>query len=133
LTRLIIIVVVSLIVAVADFAGWFVVAFGAGVLAGAGFFLVGTAQGGMRPVGLAAPHLMPANLPKQASSPNAGIGCGLAASGIASSVVSKVHYPYAFRIFYGICICAGLVIALVLAWRARNGPTVPSAELPPGG
>lgn len=120
MTRFILIAVVGVIVAAADLTAHFAIAFGLCIILGAVFFLLGAAKGGMRPVGLAAPHLMPKDLPKRPTDPNAGIGCGLAASGIASSVVSNLHYPFPFRVFYGVCIVAGVLIALGLAWRDRN-------------
>jgi hypothetical protein len=110
---------VCVIVAVSDFTGHYAIALGAGVLVGAVMFMLGASKGGMRPIGLAAPHLMPKG-PKQANDPNSSVGSALAASGIASSVFTNMHYPNAFRIFYTFCIVAGIVIALIMAWRGRN-------------
>ena len=107
-------------VAAEDLTSHFAIAFGAGVIFGAGFFLIGAANGGMRPVGLAAPHLMPKDAPKKTTDPNAGIGCALAVSGIASSVVTQMHYPLPFRIFYGVFIVAGIFVAIFHSWRFRT-------------
>lgn len=116
---------VSFVVVVCDITGHFAFALGAGVIVGALFFVASAVSGsGLRPTGLAAPHLMPDG-PKRPSDTRAGIGCALAASGIASSAVTNLHYPLPFRIFYGFCIAAGVAIAVGLAWRSRNAPPEP--------
>jgi hypothetical protein len=125
-TRFVVVCIVSVVILVADFTSHFAIALGAGVLVGAGYFILAVlAGGGMRPIGLAAPHLM-ASVPKQPTDPNAGIGCGLAAAGIASSVVTNMHYPVSWRIFYAFCIGAGVAIALWQSWRGRNKPAEPT-------
>ena len=128
--RFLLTLLIGAAIAASDLTRHYAIGFGAGILFGAIFFLLGAANGGMRPVGLAAPHLMPKDMPKRSTDPNAGIGCALAAAGIASSVVSNLHYPFSFRIFYAFCIVAGVLIAAGLAWRARN---LPPSSSPPAG
>lgn len=87
-----------------------------GLVAGAGFVLVGMAHGGGLPeTGFAFGG------ERKRADPNAGIGTALAAAGIACAAVANPHFPASFRIFYGVCIAAGILIAAFLAWRHRVG------------
>lgn len=86
-----------------------------GLLAGVVFLLIGIARGG----GLPEASIGMYGEKRRGGDPNTGIGTALAASGIACSVVGDSHFPAPFRIFYGVCIGAGILIALYLAWRNR--------------
>jgi hypothetical protein len=87
-----------------------------GLIGGAGFVLVGMARGGGLPeAGFAFGG------DRRRGDPNASIGTALAAAGIASAAVANMHFPASFRIFYGVCIAAGILIATFLAWRHRMG------------
>ncbi|BDI30207.1 hypothetical protein CCAX7_22580 [Capsulimonas corticalis] len=44
------------------------------------------------------------------------IGVGLAAAGIAAASIGQPHFPLSFRVFYGLCLVAGCVLAIVLAF-----------------
>jgi hypothetical protein len=131
LNRLYIVAFTCAALAVSDLTAHFAIALIVGVLVGAGMFLLSMSHGGgLRPIGMAAPHLMK-DIPKRPPDPNANIGCALAAAGIASSVVTNMHYPLPFRDFYGACIVIGIGIALVIAFRSRNignGPNPPSTD-----
>lgn len=88
-----------------------------GLVAGVVFIVIGLARGG----GLPEASLGMYGEKRKPGDPNTGIGTALAASGIACSVVSDTNFPIQYRIFYGACIAAGILIALFLAWRNRLG------------
>jgi hypothetical protein len=54
--------------------------------------------------------------------PNASIGTAIAAAGIACSVVVDWHYPRPAHLFFGVCLIAGLAIALFRALIPAPGP-----------
>ena len=86
-----------------------------GLVAGVVFLLIGMASGG----GLPEASIGMYGEKRRGGDPNAAIGTALAASGIACWAVSNTHFPVPFRIFYGVCIGAGILIAVYLAWRNR--------------
>ncbi|MEO7718819.1 MAG: hypothetical protein ABIY70_21685 [Capsulimonas sp.] len=45
------------------------------------------------------------------------IGVSLAAAGIAAASLGQSHFPFPFRVFYGICLAVGCITAVVLAIR----------------
>jgi hypothetical protein len=118
--RLYAVVATCAVVLICDFLGQHYVSAGIGIVIGGGMLLVSTAKGGAtRPIGLAAPHLMK-GIPKRSGDPSANIGCAIAAMGIGSFGDANGHYPYPFRVFYGVCTILGAVIAVVIAIRSRS-------------
>ena len=81
-----------------------------GVVAGAFLLITGMANGGS--IG---------NARKVGQGPadhSTRIGVSLAAAGIAGSSLGQSHFPVSFRVFYGVCLVAGCIIAVVLAFRS---------------
>ncbi len=79
-----------------------------GIVVGTPFFLVAFASGG----GMAEVRITGGKKPND---PNASIGMGLAAAGIAATAMSNSDYPESFRIFYACCFAIGLLIAVIFA------------------
>lgn len=114
--RMIVVLVLGVLIAVTALIGSFhFIGLIVGLIAGVAFVLAGMARGG----GLPEASLGMYGEKRKPGDPNTGIGTALAASGIACSVVSDTHFPIGFRIFYGVCIGAGILIAVYLAWRNR--------------
>jgi hypothetical protein len=106
-----VVIAVSALVANLHFVGLVV-----GLVAGAGFVVVGMARGGGLPEsGFAFDR------ERKKGDANASIGTALAAAGIACAAAADTNFPASFRVFYGACIAAGILIAAFLAWRHRVG------------
>src|SRR4051812_44181896 len=78
-----------------------------GVIAGAVLLVSGMARGGSL-----------GNARKFGQAPadqSTRIGVSLAAAGIAAASMGQSHFPVSFRVFYGLCVIAGCLIAVVLA------------------
>ncbi|HEX5323091.1 MAG TPA: hypothetical protein VFW40_04840 [Capsulimonadaceae bacterium] len=114
--RLALVLVLGVIIALSALIGnYHFIGLIVGLVAGAGFVLVGMARGGGLPeAGLSS------TAERRKSDPNASIGTALAAAGIACAAIADTNFPITFRIFYGVCLAAGILIAAVAAWRHRT-------------
>jgi len=107
------------VIIVADITKNYAVGFAAGVLIGAGFFLVGASKGGLKQVSLTSGRTGSKSGPASATT-NTLVGCALAASGIASSVISDHQYAFVLRVIFVVATFLGVIISLIFSWRSRN-------------